>query len=79
VLRVTTEAGERVALTGAEPEALPVIDITWDARELGKLAYYAAAAGVADPERSELDAVIAADAHARYAAQVAERIERGPT
>ena len=75
VRRVLTEDGVEMFISGLEADGVPAVDISWDARELGKLAYYAAAAGVADPERSQLDALLAAEAEARYMIGLEERIE----
>ena len=49
--------------------AVPVLDITWDAREAGKLAHYAAVAGVVPDELGAAAPAVAAVAHeteARY-------------
>jgi hypothetical protein len=46
---------------------VPVVDITWDAREAGKLAHYAAAAGVIDPDAPDPTvAAVARETEARY-------------
>jgi hypothetical protein len=46
---------------------VPVVDITWDAREAGKLAHYAAAAGVVDPTAPEAAmAGVVQETEARY-------------
>lgn len=55
--------------------AVPVLDITWDAREAGKLAHYAAAAGVVPDELGAAPPAVAAVAHeteARYMLNFAE-------
>jgi hypothetical protein len=48
--------------------AVPVIDVTWDAREAGKVAHYAAAAGVIGPLRSAATAPMAEEVEERYLA-----------
>ena len=56
-----------LAASAAEGWAgVPVVDITWDAREAGKLAHYAAAAGVVPVEAPAADAAVARETEARY-------------
>lgn len=46
---------------------VPVVDVTWDAREAGKLAHYAAAAGVISPDAPDTAATaVARETEARY-------------
>lgn len=46
--------------------SVPVLDVTWDAREAGKLAHYAAAAGVITEDAQAPDAAVAEETEARY-------------
>lgn len=58
--------------------AVPMLDITWDAREAGKLAHYAAAAGVMPPTREEAPAAmvaVAEETEARYLVGYAEGMQ----
>jgi hypothetical protein len=45
---------------------IPVVDITWDAREAGKLAHYAASAGVIPDEPPPPVAAVVAETETRY-------------
>jgi hypothetical protein len=54
---------------------VPVVDITWDAREAGKLAHYAAAAGVIDAEPSAATSELARETEARYLTGFVEGID----
>lgn len=47
--------------------SVPIVDVTWDAREAGKLAHYAAAAGVAVPDAQDpAMAPVTQETEARY-------------
>jgi hypothetical protein len=46
--------------------AVPIVDVTWDAREAGKLAHHAAAAGVITDQPDPATAPSAQEAEARY-------------
>jgi hypothetical protein len=46
--------------------AVPIVDVTWDAREAGKVAHYAAAAGVIPDQPDPATAPVAEETEARY-------------
>lgn len=59
--------GGLAARRRAKSVSVPILDITWDAREAGKLAHYAAAAGVMIPNAPEpAMAAVTEETEARY-------------
>ena len=55
--------------------AVPIVDVTWDAREAGKLAHYAASAGVIPPEPTAAVATVLAETETRYLVGYAEGVD----
>lgn len=74
-------AGEAPYLCGlrdtADPDrlAVPALDITWDAREAGKLAHYAAAAGVLPTDPDDPHAPVVRETNRRYLVAFAANID----
>lgn len=55
--------------------AVPIVDVTWDAREAGKLAHYAAAVGVVADEPAPAMAAVAHETEARYMVALARGVD----
>jgi hypothetical protein len=51
---------------GEDSASVPIVDITWDAREAGKLAHYAAAGGIIPDEPGAAAAAFVEETEARY-------------